>query len=132
LRADANVQMLACPDMVSLVEEGILSGDRAEKCVASYLSQLTPGYDALVLGCTHFPLLLPLIQKLTPAAAIIDSANAAAHAVAGFLSARSMLNIQKGQGADAFIVSADKERFARFGGAFLGFEISDKTEHNSL
>ena len=66
LKPDVRVQMLACQMLVALAEEGWCEGVEAEAIVSRYLSNLEPGYDTLVLGCTHFPLLAPVICKFCP------------------------------------------------------------------
>jgi len=63
----------ACPLMVSLVEEGILEGRVAEVVVDHYLSQFrSEGIDILLLGCTHFPMLIPVMEKILPGVELID------------------------------------------------------------
>lgn len=59
----------ACPLWVPLIEEGITQGPVAEAIVQSDLDQLcakAPAMDAVLLGCTHYPLLAPLIRRLLP------------------------------------------------------------------
>lgn len=73
------LQTVACPAMVELVEAGELAGPRAEAVVAAYVAPLiAEGVDTLVLGCTHFPPLRPLIAAVAPAATIIDTGPAVA------------------------------------------------------
>jgi glutamate racemase len=68
-----------CPELVLLVEAGELAGRRAEAAVAGYLAPLVAaGVDTLVLGCTHFPPLRPLIAAAAPGATIIDTGPAVA------------------------------------------------------
>jgi glutamate racemase len=77
------VQTAACPEMVRLVEAGELSGERARAVVTNYVAPLlATGVDTLVLGCTHFPPLRPLIAAAAPGAAIIDTGPAVAVQVA--------------------------------------------------
>ena len=127
LRADADVQMLACGLLVALAEEGWCEGAEAEQIVTRYLSMLTPGYDTLVLGCTHFPLLLPTFLKLCPPdIRIVDGAQVTAQAVTGLLAARGLANAQTGPGSEAFLVTEFSDRFARLATRFLGRDIADK------
>jgi glutamate racemase len=80
----------ATPTLVPLVEAGDLSGTAAETAVARELAPLlapsdTP-IDTLLLGCTHYPLLRPIIAALAgPQVAIVDSATATASALAELL-----------------------------------------------
>ena len=62
VEADAatHVAQLACPELVPMVEAGIVDGRRAESVLRAYLEPLLaaePGMDTLLLGCTHYPLL---------------------------------------------------------------------------
>lgn len=78
----------ACPLLVPLVEEGWTAHPVTEQVIRIYLDELNAEAasrglhpDALVLGCTHYPLLRPLFQRLAPAgASVIDSAESTAEA----------------------------------------------------
>jgi glutamate racemase len=80
----AQVMTVACPDLVGYVEAGDLDGPRARAAVAGYLwPLLADGVDSLVLGCTHFPFLRPLIADIAgPDVTIIDTGLAVAAQVA--------------------------------------------------
>ena len=69
-----------CPELVPLVEAGELDSPRARGAVAQYLAPLlAAGIDQLVLGCTHYPFLRPLIEEMAGAGvAVIDPAPAVA------------------------------------------------------
>jgi glutamate racemase len=83
------VAELATPELVPLVEAGQLDGPLVEEVVArsiAPLRQSVPAADTLLLGCTHYPLLAPLIERLMgPDVAVIDSARSAASALAHLL-----------------------------------------------
>ncbi len=91
--ADARVRVTqqACPDLVPLVEAGELDGPRAEEAVGSYLGSLLAGdpeIDTLLLGCTHYPLLRPIIEAVVgPRVAVVDSAFTTALAAEDLLDA---------------------------------------------
>jgi glutamate racemase len=78
----------ATPTLVPLVEAGELHGAAAEAAVADALAPLAgAGVDTLLLGCTHYPLLRPLIAEVVgDSVAIVDSATATASALAELLS----------------------------------------------
>jgi glutamate racemase len=127
LKKDAEVQVLACNLLVALAEEGWCDGDEAEAVVGRYLAMLEPGYDTLLLGCTHFPLLAPVLRKLVPGGTrIVDSATVTAQSVAGLIAARGLANPQTSGGRDAFLVTDLPARFARLGQRFLGQDIAGK------
>lgn len=81
-RYSADVEILgqACPGLVDQVEAGDLSGDKTRLLLERYvLPLLERGADTIVLGCTHYPFLAPLIQDIAgPMVAVIDSAAAVA------------------------------------------------------
>jgi glutamate racemase len=62
----AQIVTQACPGLVELVETGDLDGIETRKLAAKYLGQLlSRGADTVVLGCTHYPFLLPLFQQIS-------------------------------------------------------------------
>jgi glutamate racemase len=117
----------ACPQLVPLVEEGILTGQEADRVLMEYLHPLEArGIDTLILGCTHYPFLEESIRKiLGKEVAIIDPAEHTA------LSLRDMLR-EKGMERDAgepsrheFMVSGDPERFREIGSRLLGRPLGE-------
>lgn len=66
IKSDVHVNALACPLFVPMVEQGILSGKQADEVVEESLSQLKRNnhIDALILGCTHYPLIKETIQSV--------------------------------------------------------------------
>ena len=89
--ADTHVAQLACPELVPMVEAGILDGRRAESVLRAYLEPLLaaePGMDTLLLGCTHYPLLREPIQRIVgDGVAVVDSAFTTALAAEDLLDA---------------------------------------------
>ncbi|HEX5578101.1 MAG TPA: glutamate racemase [Candidatus Limnocylindria bacterium] len=85
------VRQQACPDLVPLVEAGRLEGPEAAATVDGYLDQLLAAdaaIDTLLLGCTHYPLLRPLIEaRVGPGVAVVDSAFTTALATEDLLDA---------------------------------------------
>ncbi len=85
------VRQQACPDLVPLVEAGTLEGPEAATAVDGYLDELLAGdpmIDTLLLGCTHYPLLRPLIERrVGPQVAVVDSAFTTALATEDLLDA---------------------------------------------
>jgi len=89
--AGTHVAQLACPELVPMVEAGILDGRRAESVLRAYLEPLLasqPGLDTLLLGCTHYPLLREPIQRIVgDGVAVVDSAFTTALAAEDLLDA---------------------------------------------
>ena len=77
----------ACPLFVPLIEEGWLEGEITDRIVRQYLAPLLDeGVDAVVLGCTHYPLLRPAIERfLGDKVQLVDSAQNCAAAVSRLL-----------------------------------------------
>ena len=74
LAPDMKVQSLACPKFAPLVESGSINNSLAKKVVYESLAPLVGQVDTLVLGCTHYPLLRPIIQNVMgPSVKLIDS-----------------------------------------------------------
>ena len=91
-RPDARVEQQACPLLVPLVEEGWFEHPAAELIAGEYLEPLRrAGVDTLVLGCTHYPLLKPLLQRVMgPEVRLIDSGEETAAAVRATLETGSL------------------------------------------
>lgn len=127
----ARVVARACPLFVPLVEEGWLDTEATRLIAREYLAPLeAAGIDTLVLGCTHYPLLKPLLSNvLGPGVALIDSAHETAAETARVLAARGLLTPGRSSSDAAsvpvhrFIASDAPDHFLRFGQRFLGSAI---------
>ena len=118
----------ACPLFVPLVEEGWLNTEATRLIAREYLGPLrTAGIDTLVLGCTHYPLIKPLLAHiLGPDVALIDSAHETAAETARVLQVRGLLNEATPPGGrltHRFIASDAADHFLRLGQRFLGSAI---------
>lgn len=90
---EAEVISRSCPLFVPLVEEGWLDDEVVEEIARRYTATLREaGIDTLVLGCTHYPMLRPVLQRVMgPQVALVDSAQTTAEAVASGLAERGLL-----------------------------------------
>jgi len=125
----------ACPLLVPLVEEGWIEHPVTEQVARIYLIEaFADGFqdaDVLVLGCTHYPLLKPLLHRIAPAhVSIVDSADSTARAVASHL--RELLppsaegsSERRSQPRLKFFATDSVEKFRRLGERFLGHPIED-------
>lgn len=115
------VQSQACPLLVPLVEEGWLDHEVTRLTVREYLKPLlAEDIDTLVLGCTHYPLLKPLLRQEAPQLQLVDSATTTAETVAQALSEHSLLNPDNAPADYRFYVSDIPLRFQTIGERFLG------------
>jgi glutamate racemase len=123
----AVVTARACPLFVALAEEGWTEGPIVEAVAHRYLDEMFAGDagvrpDTLVLGCTHFPVLAPTLQRvLGPGVTVVDSAGTTAATLAGTLAERGLARPPGPSGGTIGLLATDgAERFARVGGIFLG------------
>lgn len=135
----------ACPLFVPLVEEGWTQQSGSEQAVAEqiariYLDEAFGGdfkaADVLVLGCTHYPLLKPLLHRLVPEhVTIVDSAESTAQVVSQLLRQglpqASSDEERRRTPRLRFFVTDSAEKFKRLGTQFLGRSIED-VEHVAL
>ncbi len=115
------VTALACPLFVPFVEEGWLSGNVVVDVAKTYLKPLKDaGVDTVILGCTHYPLLRPVIRKVLGAQiTLIDSAKQVAMEVKKALSQDGNL-ARNGKGKHEYYVSDNPEWFSSIAARFLG------------
>jgi glutamate racemase len=112
----------ACPLFVPFVEEGWFDHPATELIAADYLRELRQAcVRCLVLGCTHYPLLKPLLQRVMgPEVKLIDSGQATAAALESILKDKQ-LEAAAGAAVDhRFVVSDDEARFRQVGSRFIG------------
>ena len=127
-----DVEVLACPGFVELVEEGRTDTPHAVKVVRDRLAPLlTARTDTLVLGCTHYPLLSRAIGEVVGRhVTLVSSADETAFEVRDLLERMGWLTRRDRAGARAFLTSGDPARFAELGERFLGFSLDDVRAHS--
>jgi glutamate racemase len=105
----------ATPDLVPLVEAGRLEGPLVEDVVRRSLEPLferAPDIDTLLLGCTHYPLLAPVIRGITGEhVGVIDSASATASALAGLLEIHALQAPADTTGQHIQLTTGDVKKF---------------------
>jgi glutamate racemase len=118
----ARVEQLACPLFVPLVEEGWFDRPATGLIADEYLEPLRrAGIDTLVLGCTHYPLLKPLLQRVMgPGVTLIDSAQETAAELARVLDSHHLATPDARSAVHRFAVSDDEARFRQVGTRFIG------------
>ena len=128
LDAGISVYEQAAPEFVPLIERGIVDGPELTQVARGYLAPLKErGVDAVILGCTHYPLIsAPINRILGPEVRLISSAGQTALEVGRILSRRGFLRRPKhpeDEGRSSYVCSADPEEFAALGSRFLEEEI---------
>ena len=124
-RPDATITTRACPLFVPLVEEGWLDHEATRLVAREYLSQMAAAnVDTLVLGCTHYPLLKPLIAEvLGPGVRLIDSAEETAAETKRVLAGQKLLASGTKPPEYRFVASDAPAQFLRLAQRFLGTSI---------
>jgi glutamate racemase len=123
------VREKACPLLVPLVEEGWTEHPVTEQVARIYLDEaFADGFhnaDVLLLGCTHYPLLRPLLGRVAPRnVTIVDSAESTARAVAEKLGSGNS-KVEAPDPKLRFFATDSVEKFRRLGERFLGRSIQD-------
>lgn len=120
----ATVVSVACPLFVPLAEEGWTDGDVPRLVAERYLAPLREaGVDALVLACTHYPLLAGVIgEVMGPGVTLVDSAEAAAQGVVSSWP-RARAPLAGPRGDDRFCVTDAGGSFRAVAARFLGREL---------
>ena len=127
----------ACPLLVPLVEEGWVNHAVTEEIARIYLNEaFGEGFksaDVLLLGCTHYPLLTPVLQRVAPPdVTLVDSAESTAAAVRDWAQSSAAHDLVI-EGRDPrsqnnqirFFVTDSTEKFRRLGKLFLGRDITE-------
>ena len=115
-----------CPGLADCVERGELSGLRPRFLLERYLEPLLAhGADTLVLGCTHYPFLIPLIQRLTgPGIAILDPSPAVAQQLRRQLELGELLAESGAPGGERYFTSGQPEQTLPVVSRLLGYPLT--------
>jgi len=120
LSGSAVVTSRACPLFVPLIEEGWIDHSVTREVAAEYLTDLKAAHpESVILGCTHYPLVAPVLQQiLGPGVKLLDAGAEAARALAALLAERGML--AAGPAHHRFYLSDERIQFQKIAESFLG------------
>jgi glutamate racemase len=122
LQPDLHVISRQCPMFVPLVEEGWIDTPITAMIIDEYLKEMKGNISTLVLGCTHYPLLKPAIQKyLGPDVEIICSSETTAAVVKEELGKLNLLRSKKSE-QDSFFLTDHSATFQRVMHIFMDNE----------
>jgi len=123
----------ACTRFVPLVEAGMLDGAETSKAVEEYIAPLLQqGIDTLVMGCTHYPFLAPVISDIAgEGVTLVDPAAETIDELIGILKKNDLWNDIQTSGTREFYVSGNEESFFKVGRLLLG-DIIQKVERMNL
>jgi glutamate racemase len=121
-----------CPLFVPLVEEGLMDHALTELACVEYLTGLRDrAVDTLILGCTHYPLLKPVISRfMGEGTVLVDSADVLADAAEAQLKAEGLRRADGDEGRLTFFLSDIPWKFQEVGARFLGRPIEGVTTVN--
>jgi glutamate racemase len=117
LDAGVHFTAVACPKLVPLIE----AGEQTVDAVAEYAAPLKEaGCDTVILGCTHYPLIRPVLQRVFGRdVTLVFSAEETAREVAATLAARGWEHERDRTGDYGFLTTGDPELFRELGERFL-------------
>jgi glutamate racemase len=133
--ADAHVQLesVACPSLASIIEAGSPFDEQVVEIVRAYCAPLRRAeVDTVVLGCTHYPLIAPMLQRmLGRGVSLVSSGTGVARSVERALAANGLLNPRADEGNYSFQCTGDVEAFMTVGMRFLQLPFG-RVEHVEL
>jgi len=127
IESSIQITAQACPLFVPLVEEGWLNGPVPSEITASYLKSINvANVDTLILGCTHYPLLKPVIQDhVNDNTVLIDSAETVAEEAATILLEKKMSADNSNKGLLKCFVTDSPTKFESIAERFLGYSLNN-------
>jgi glutamate racemase len=127
--ADPHVHLesVACPDLAPIIQGGFPFDSHVVDTVREYCEPLSAAeVDTVILGCTHYPLVAPMLQRtLGRAATLISSGTGVARSVERALAAKRLQSGRSSEGAYRFFCTADVESFRSLGTRFLQMPLGE-------
>ena len=133
LDAGVTFHPVACPRLVPLIEGDDPYGEETEAAVRGYAAPLKDaGVDTVILGCTHYPLIRPILQRVFGRdVTLVFSAEETAREVAETLSRKGIENNAQREGLYRFLTTGDPAAFREMGRRFLQLPVGE-VEHVTL
>jgi len=133
LDAGAQVFAQACPGLATLIEQGDVASQRLIDAVRGFTAPLKDeGVDVVIMGCTHYPLIRPMLQRyLGRHVTLVSSAEEIAREVGEILERQGIRQDDGREGSYRFFCTGDVEAFRSVGARFLQMPLTD-VEHVSL
>lgn len=127
--ADRHVHLesVACPDLAPIIQGGFPFDEEVVRIVRAYCAPLRVAeVDSVILGCTHYPLVAPMLQRiLGRGVTLVTSGAGVARSVERALTARNMLNPRTGEGSYGFRCTGDVASFAALATRFLQMPLGE-------
>lgn len=115
-----------CPGLVGQIEAGEIISQKTRRILEqALLPMLASGIDTVVLGCTHYPFVIPIIQEITgDGVRVIDPAPAIARQVSRVLAAHNLVNQSETQGYVSYLTTGDAARLEAMLATLVGSDSS--------
>lgn len=112
---------VSCPELASIIQAGEQFDEHAVQIVREACAPLSEAeVNTVILGCTHYPLIKPMLQRmLGPGVELISSGGALARQVEHALSTRDLRNPRSQEGEYRFLCTGDAQTFQELGTRFL-------------
>ena len=127
--ADPHVHLesVGCPDLAPIIQSGFPFDESVVEIVREYCAPLRAAdIDTVILGCTHYPLVAPLLQRmLGRGVSLVSSGTGVARSVERALAARSLLNQRQSEGSYRFWCTGDSDTFRELGTRFLQMPLGE-------
>ncbi len=127
--ADPHVHLesVACPDLAPIIQSGFPFDATVVETVREYCAPLRRAeVDTVILGCTHYPLVAPMLQRsLGRGVSLVTSGAGVARSVERALAARRLLNPRTDEGSYRFRCTAEADAFRALGTRFLQMPLED-------
>jgi glutamate racemase len=120
---------VACPDLAPIIQSGFPFDQRVVDTVRAYCEPLrAAGVDTVILGCTHYPLVAPMLQRaLGRGVTLVSSGQAVALRVEHALAVRGRQSACEAEGGYRFLCTGDAEAFQTLGTRFLQMPLGAVT-----
>jgi glutamate racemase len=124
------VTEVAAPDLAPIIQQGFPFDESVMETVRGYCEPLREaGVDTLILGCTHYPLVAPMLQRfLGRDVRLVTAGHAIAAAVQRRLTEAGHLATGEGEGGYRFLVTGDVESFTELGTRFLQLPLAGRVD----
>ncbi|MGK2931493.1 MAG: glutamate racemase [Solirubrobacterales bacterium] len=128
------VTEVAAPDLAPIIQGGFQFDEAVQQTVRGYCAPLKEaGVDTLILGCTHYPLIAPMLQRLLGRdVRLVTAGHAIAGAIQRNLAQRGNLAKTGQEGEYSFIVTGDRAEFETLGTRFLQLPLQGNVEQIEL
>jgi glutamate racemase len=122
-----HVEAVACPDLAPIIQGGFPFDEEVVNTVRDYCAPLREAeVDTVILGCTHYPLVAPMLQRmLGRGVSLVTSGAGVARSVERALTARRLLHPRTGEGSYRFLCTGEVAAFQALGTRFLQMPLGE-------